>query len=260
MSTQHEYCKPMSAAGRRRLGGLPAGKVTPVWELHGAEDRRRGREEERRRGRQEDRRTGLSSTARHAQPFQSRPAQREQAFPVPRRVPGTGIPSVPAGVVGRAFLAVWGRVFRHSLCRSPAVRWGQASPARMPTPGRCCRAPWGQVAPAGRGERTGAPGAAWYVGKVPPRWGWCFWPGWVMPGWGGMEVGAGGTAVLGLSVCWHQGWPDVGWAGVKWDGLERCWVGWHDVGKVCLLWGRLIFCGAGWCDVGQVDMMWGRLA
>lgn len=75
-----------------------------------------------------------------------------------------------------------------------------------------------------------------------------------------MEVGAEGMAVMGLSECWHQGWPDVEWAGGMWDGLAWFWVGWHDaIGQVGLLWGSLVFCGAGWCDVGQVGMVWDGL-
>lgn len=115
MSIRHEYCKTTSTADERRLGGLPAGKISTVWELRVAEDRRRGR----RRG-EEDR------AFQHCMP--------RSMLPEPPSPVGTGISSAAArsgnrrsrrccaGVFwGQAFLAVRGRVFWHNPCRSSAV-------------------------------------------------------------------------------------------------------------------------------------------
>lgn len=113
----------------------------------------------------------------------------------------------------------------------------------LPTPGRCCRVPWGQVATAGRGDRTGVPGAAWYVGTVPAlggdgpsgRDGCCL---------GGMEVGGGW--LWRASAC-----VDIG--GELGRGMHQ-----RDVGLVGTLWGRLACYGAGRSSVRQGGWWWGR--
>lgn len=97
------------------------------------------------------------------------------ALPKPPGLVGTGISSAAAHW-GHAFPVLllgrqdrrswWSAAVTAALLQPPWVPslqwWGQAFPAWLPTLGRrsqLCRAPWGPVAPVGRGDRTGAPSA-----------------------------------------------------------------------------------------------------
>lgn len=185
----------MSTAGERRFGGLPGGKVSILWELHGAEDRRTGGEEDRRKG---------------GQDF---PALPHSTLPEPRGWVGTGISSAVVHVRDR-----------RSQCRCRGGGTGVPGSAGMgvsaqpvPVPGSAMGTSVSSVAAyagqalqgaMGMGSPSGARGQDWRSRCCP--------------------VGGDGAALVGtvLLVSMEVSW--VGWVG------GRCW-GDGCVGPHCLL-------------------------
>lgn len=271
-SIQHEYCKTMSTAGERSLGGLPAGKISTVWELHMAEDRRRGR----RRG-EEDRAfqhcmprsilpeppspvgTGISSAAAHS-------GNRCSRHCCCRGVLGTGVPGgVEKGVLAQP-MPVLGGAMGTSIS-SGAAYAGQVLQGAVGTGGhgRARGQDWRSRCCVVRGDGAGS------------GWGRSFWPGWMLPGWDGggwrwlwrlrralasgasWEVGCMGVMSGWLARC-GGGWPVMGPVGLRWGRLVGGGAGRHDTegGEVGLSRGASACCGAGWCNTRHLGGTRGR--